>query len=242
MIKLKTKVLRGLHAGFYLCGLLLAIHTMASDKTEVSSAGQALAKILTNTQSFQAEFKQKVYQENQSKADVSSGHLMIKRPQQFKWQTIEPYEQVITADGENLWTYDPELEQVMVQNQKSLLADSPILLLTSSIDSLTNNFKVETVDSSDLKPNQTLYALTAHKNRLFESIHILTEGNNIKELFLVDSLGGRTIVEFSQIQLNATIDPNAFIFVPPPGVDLIDSRAVTEDRVETTERAEASEN
>ncbi len=196
--------------------------------TNEASAGIELAKILSATQTFQADFEQKVYQESDSgtQAESSLGHLIIKRPQQFIWKTIEPYEQTIIADGENLWTYDPELEQVTVQNQHKMLADSPILLLTSSIESLTDNFDVERIDSSDLKDVQKLFALNAKSSSMFETIHILIEGNKIKELFLVDTLGGRTIVTFNKARLNSHIDPNSFIFVPPADVDLIDSREV----------------
>jgi len=212
--------------GLILLGVVFS--TSAGQPSKDLNAGIELAKLLSHTQTLQADFEQKVYQETDSggDAETSNGRLIIKRPRQFIWNTLEPYQQTIIADGTNLWTYDPELEQVTVQNQRKMLADSPILLLTSSINSLTDNFSVEKIQSSDLKEKQKLFALSAKSSSMFETIHILVEDKKIKELFLVDTLGGRTIVTFSNTRINGHIDPNRFIFVPPAGVDLIDSREV----------------
>ncbi len=187
-----------------------------------------LAAILADTLTYQAEFTQNVYRENSDIPEVTTGVFLIQRPNHFKWKTIAPFEQAIIADGAHLWTYDPELEQVTIQNQQSVLADSPLLLLTSSVDSLVEAFEIAQVNSQE-KENQQLFALSPRQNSLFESVHILIEDNKIKEFFLLDTLGGRTSVQFDNIQLNRSIDVKEFIFVPPEGVDIIDSREFVAD-------------
>jgi len=190
---------------------------------EISQDAKNLSAILSNTLTYQADFEQSVYRENSDQADVTIGQFLIQRPNHFKWQTKEPFEQSIIADGSNLWTYDPELEQVTIQNQQSVLADSPLLLLTSSVESLVEAFEVEQVKSMQ-EENQLLFALSPRQNSLFESVHILIEDKKIKEFFLLDSLGGRTGVQFRNIQLNQRMDVREFIFVAPEDIDIIDSR------------------
>jgi outer membrane lipoprotein carrier protein len=189
-----------------------------------------LASILADTLTYQADFEQSVYRENSDQPEVTLGRFLIQRPNHFRWQTKQPFEQVIIADGDHLWTYDPELEQVTIQNQQSILADSPLLLLTSSAESLIEAFDIVKVKSKD-KQNQQLFALSPKKNSLFESVHILIEDKKIKEFFLVDTLGGRTGVQFKNAELNQKVDVKEFIFVPPEGIDVIDSREVITDGI-----------
>jgi len=207
-------------------GQLMAegVRTSESPVNEtISQDAKRLSEILSSTITYQADFEQSVYRENSDQADVTIGKFLIQRPNHFKWQTTEPFEQSIIADGTNLWTYDPELEQVTIQSQQSVLADSPLLLLTSSVESLVEAFEVEEVKSMD-KENQLLFALSPRENSLFESVHILIEDKKIKEFFLVDTLGGRTGVQFNNIGLNQKVDVREFIFVAPEGIDIIDSR------------------
>ncbi len=187
-----------------------------------------LANILADTLTYQADFEQSVYRENSDQPEVTLGRFLIQRPNHFRWQTNQPFEQAIIADGDHLWTYDPELEQVTIQNQQSVLADSPLLLLTSSVESLIEAFDIVKVKSKD-KQKQQLFALSPKKNSLFESVPILIEDKKIKEFFLVDTLGGRTGVQFKNVELNQKVDVKEFIFVPPEGIDIIDSREVITD-------------
>jgi len=206
---------------------------VAVEETIISEDARQLSEILAATLTYQANFEQSVYRENSSTPEITKGDFIIQRPNHFRWQTNEPFEQSIIADGDNLWTYDPELEQATIQDQQAVLADSPLLLLTSSIDSLVEAFEIVKVnngkDKADDSVNQLLFSLMPKQNSLFESVHILIEGESIKEFFLLDTLGGRSGVVFSDIKLNQKIDMKSFIFVPPEGIDLIDSRSPVSD-------------
>ncbi len=214
-------------------GLMLAFtqNSGASQRKQPESAenhqdARLLAKILSNTLTYQADFEQSVYRESTSQPEVTFGRFIIQRPNHFRWETVTPFEQVIVADGDHLWTFDPELEQVTIQNQQAVLADSPLLLLTSSVQSLIDAFEIEQVPSESSK--QLLFALSPRESSLFESVHILIEGDKIKEFFLVDTLGGRSGVVFKNVELNEKLDLSNFVFVPPEGVDIIDSRERSE--------------
>lgn len=210
------------------------------NKIADESAAELLSKILSETQTFEANFTQSVFREKSDIAEVTTGRFLIKRPNQFRWETVEPFEQIIVADGIDLWTFDPELEQATIQNQNSVLADSPLLLLTSSVTSLTNAFEIAEIDRSNaitkevdkndenLAVEVQLFSLMPKQNSLFESVHILIKDNKINEFFLTDTLGGRTSVEFENIKQNKSIDLNQFNFVPPQAIDIIDSREVSE--------------
>jgi len=217
-------------------GSLIEIESEPKLDAQINEAAILLAEILKETITYRAQFKQSVYRENNDIPEVTLGTFLIQRPNHFRWQTTEPFEQTIVADGESLWTYDPELEQATLQNQHAVLADSPLLLLTSSVDSLMEAFDISEIitreeEGADEKSVQDkhLFSLLPRKSSLFETVHILIEDKKIKEFFLTDTLGGRTSVEFNNVELNQKIDIYDFIFVPPKDIDIIDSREFITD-------------
>ncbi|MGB0495245.1 MAG: outer membrane lipoprotein chaperone LolA [Kangiellaceae bacterium] len=184
-----------------------------------------LAAILQSTKTYQANFKQSVFRDDATEADVTSGRFLIHRPNHFKWHTLHSYEQLIIADGDHLWTYDPDLEQVTIQNQNIVLTNSPLLLLTSGVEALVKAYKISKITNSELKEeSELLFLLEPKENSLFETVHILIKDKNIVELFLTDALGSRTSVEFSDVIRNEKIDVSEFIFETPEGTDIVDSR------------------
>ena len=194
-----------------------------ANKNKAALDAAKLAEILAETLTFQATFEQRVYRENSDNPEVTKGRFLIQRPNHFRWQTVSPFEQSLIADGTHLWTYDPELEQVTIQNQQAVLADSPLLLLTSSVDALLDAFTILEIKNTDVNEGQ-LFSLSPKENSVFESIHILIKDKAIKEFFLVDTLGGRSSVNFNDVSRNQKLDLNEFIFVAPEGIDVIDSR------------------
>jgi len=184
---------------------------------------KTLVEVLNATRTYQADFKQSVFRDDSVGPDVTTGRFLIHRPNHFKWQTKTDYEQVIIADGDHLWTYDPDLEQVTIQNQNVVLTNSPILLLTSSVEELVKVYDIQRIKNT-LDVNELLFLLKPKENSLFESVHILIKDKNITELFLTDALGSKTSVEFSNVIRNEKIDVKEFVFETPEGTDVIDSR------------------
>ncbi len=218
-------------------GLIIGLNSYAQDVTTDSikitnqQDAEYLSKIMSNTMTFEADFEQNVYRENSDQAETTIGRFLIQRPNHFRWQTKQPFEQSIIADGRALWTYDPELEQVTIQDQQSVLADSPLLLLTSSVEKLVKAFDIQQVESN-AEQKREMFSLTPIEPGLFESVHILIIDQKITEFFLLDTLGGRTSVVFTNIKLNHRVSLSEFIFTPPEGIDVIDSRAIDKNQVD----------
>jgi len=118
--------------------LFFCFSSSAKDKTAI----EALAEKTSALQTYQADFELRVQNEKGKKIDFSSGSFAIERPNHFRWQTKQKYQQLIVADGENVFTYDPDLEQVTIQNQSENLADSPLLLMTSNAEELARFFDI----------------------------------------------------------------------------------------------------
>ena len=52
------------------------------------------------------------------RARNSSGEVALSAPRLFRWEYTQPYPQLIVADGERVWVFDPDLDQVTVRPQR----------------------------------------------------------------------------------------------------------------------------
>jgi outer membrane lipoprotein carrier protein len=186
------------------------------------SAVTVLADKISQLRTFKAHFEQKVMNENGKLLDTSLGEFYIQKPNHFRWHIKQQFEQLIVADGDHIFTYDPDLEQVTIQNQSKLLADSPLLFLTSNAIQLANAFDIQLSQTAD---DKMLFQLKPKgQGGVFESVMILFNGQQMQELLLRDSLAQTTSITFTQVELNQKLALSLFSFVMPEGVDIIDSR------------------
>ncbi|MGX5201559.1 outer membrane lipoprotein chaperone LolA [Aliikangiella sp. IMCC44632] len=208
------------------CLAIMAIsHAAASEQP----AATILANNLANLTTYQATFEQKVSNDLGQVVDQSRGQFSIQRPNLFRWEITETFPQLIVADGENMWTYDPELEQVTIQNQSTMLADSPLLLMTSDAATLQKSYQISVHPLNDNKNKQLFLLKPLSKDSVFESVNLLFEEQRLIEILMQDTLGQKTSVQFSQIKMNEPLKDSLFKFVPPEGVDIVDSRTPVDE-------------
>jgi outer membrane lipoprotein carrier protein len=149
---------------------------------------------------------------------VSRGRLVLQTPGRFRWDYRDPYEQIIVADGERVWHYDPDLEQVTVQPLDAAMGATPLGLLMGQTR-VTVGFAVKDLGESlgerwfELRP--------LAEDSQFNIIRIALADGILSALELDDALGQTTRLRFEDVAANVDIDPGLFQFIPPPGVDVI---------------------
>lgn len=173
---------------------------------------------LQNVKTLKADFAQTVLDSNQKQVKQSSGTLLIKRPNRFRWDYAKPNQQVIVADGTRLWMYDVDLQQVTVKPLNDTLAASPAVLLSGSND-VEKNFSVTDLGEKD---GLAWVALAPKvKDTDFESVKLGFKGEDLSVMELKDNLGNTTRITLEHVQRNAALADDAFKFTPPKGADVI---------------------
>ena len=98
----------------------------------------SLSLFLKSTRSMRADFVQTVIspaKENRlAKSKTSSGKFAFVRPTVFRFDYTKPFVQNIVADGQYVWLYDADLNQVTQHNQSQALATTPASLIASAND------------------------------------------------------------------------------------------------------------
>lgn len=176
-----------------------------------------LHAFLEEVQSLRSHFDQIVLDEQARKIENARGMVYIERPGRFRWDYSEPYPQEIVADGEKVWIFDSELEQVTVKPLDDALGDTPAMLLSSDRP-VEQSFAIRDIDGSE---GYAWVSLTPLGEQIsFNEIRLAFDGEDLKIMELEDNFGQLTRLTFTELERNPSLDPGLFRFEPPPGVDV----------------------
>jgi outer membrane lipoprotein carrier protein len=186
-----------------------------------AGAVAALREFLAQTKTARGEFTQQVVRGNAPAAAPSSGTFVFERPGRFRWTYVKPYEQVLVADGERLYMYDKDLNQVTVKRITAALPASPASILFGG-NEFERDFAV--VDAGARDGIEWLTATPRVKESQFERIEIGFRDGLPAAMVIADSFGQVSRLSFGRFDRNAKLDAQSFRFVPPPGADVIEER------------------
>lgn len=191
-----------------------------------ASAADAVGRVdayLDSLEALSAQFVQVVQDKSGDVTDRASGTLSIARPNRFRWDYREPYAQTIVADGQKLWLYDPDLEQVTVRSLEQGLGATPAMLLSGSGD-VGDAFTAGLVEQRQDRTWCRL--LPKQRGSDFEKVSLAFDRKGeLAAMELVDKLGQTTTIQFSAVKRPRRIDAALFRFVPPKGADVIGDAA-----------------
>lgn len=189
----------------------------AATAMAINPAEELQAK-LNAIQTMKANFSQ-VVEAEQREISRSMGKMALMRPGKFLWQTRKPMAQIVLADGQKLWVYDVELEQVTVKKQEKGLGDTAALFLSGYNDHLAQDFKVK----HRLKAGRDYFDLEPiNKQGHFARVILVFAAAELQGITFFDQLGQKTDVRLWRIKNNGFISPDVFKFKPPRGVDVVE--------------------
>ncbi len=183
-----------------------------------AQANDVLDRFYNSTHSISAEFTQTVAQTDGKLIEQSRGILKIKRPDKFSLQYTEPLEQQYISNGETLWIYDAELEQVTIKPLDEGLGDSPAMLLSSDKD-IRKQYQVKMIAAAEPLEKVELSAKT--ENMTFERVVLTFNRDVLSTMIMYDNFNQVTSLKLFNIKINDFIPESVFQFAPPEGVDII---------------------
>ena len=197
--------------------IVYAILLFTSPLLHAGEGQRLLDKFLNDTQSMTAEFVQTLSTDDGEILQQSSGQFYLQRPGKFRWNYAEPYPQEIVSDGERIWVYDVDLQQVTVQKQSSSLSQTPMALIQGRAQ-LNESFDVKELGLIDGVHKIKLVSLS--KDVDFKNIILGVDKTGLKYMQLNDQFEQTTNIIFDALQSNPQIAQKIFEFIPPEGVDV----------------------
>ena len=174
---------------------------------------------VSSTKAARGEFTQTQVRKNATKPQApSTGTFVFARPGKFVWNYIKPYEQLLQADGDQLYIYDKDLNQVTIKTLGDALGSSPAAILFGSND-LEKNFTLKEAGTRD--GLEWLLATPKSKDTSFESVSIGLRNGLPEAMELKDSFGQTSVLAFKNFEKNPALGATQFKFTPPKDADVI---------------------
>ncbi len=200
---------------------MVSVTVAAENIAPVSTGERYLERFLDQTKSLSADFQQTLRNHHGEVLQKSHGRFYLLRPGRFRWNYEQPYQQEIVSDGEKVWIYDVDLEQVTVQRQGAALSNTPMALLENSLK-LHQQFDVVPLDHS-----QTIYRLkliSKDANSDFGEVVVGVDESGLRFIQLHDQFEQVTDIAFDHMNVNTPLSETLFAFNPPQGVDVFGDR------------------
>jgi len=184
-----------------------------------AGARKSLESFVKDVRKSRAIFSQIMLDKNAEIIQEANGTMQFERPGKFRWNYEKPYEQLIIGDGETVWFYDIDLNQVTVRKLDIAIGSSPAALLAGE-NVIEANFDLDEIGlQGEL---EWLEAKPKIKEGSFESVRLgFTQTGSLKKVVLHDSFGQTTVIIFSSMEKNPYLKPELFKFTPPKNSDVI---------------------
>ncbi|MDB5895414.1 MAG: outer rane lipoprotein carrier protein LolA [Rhodoferax sp.] len=187
---------------------------------------ESLEAFVKTVKSGRADFSQVVTsppKEGQAaRTKTSTGTFEFQRPSRFRFVYKKPFEQTIVADGQTLWLYDVDLNQVTARAQSQVLGSTPAALIASAPDlrALQADFSLQAAPDKD--GLQWVLATPKTKDGQLQNVRIgFRPGNELAALEIMDSFGQRSVLSFAKVEVNPALPAETFQFKPPAGADVV---------------------
>lgn len=202
--------------------VFLSVNVAADDAT-------SLQKLLQPLDNLQGKFSQQQFDTDGELLQQSEGDFALQRPGKFSWHTALPFEQQLISNGQRLWLYDPDLEQVSIQTIDDNLQQTPALILSGNAEQLSANFEivetsVEGKADFDVKKNtqnREFLLLPRQTDPVFERLILVFKGGVLSDLNVHDSLGQLTQFKLLNVIANTKMAAAQFEFEIPAGTEVI---------------------
>lgn len=188
----------------------------AKPENKVIDPSKVLSDLRQDLSGIRADFIQYELLESGEKSDLNSGQVFMQTPAQFRWQYQEPVEQLIVADGKNVWVYDEDLEQVTVKEQNNEL--NPIYVIINDKKSqqhyhIKHEVRTNGLDWISLTPKEI--------NEEVKTVWLAVKNKMVEQIKVENQFNQTMVFEFHSIQRNPEFTEGLFKFVPPEGVDVV---------------------
>jgi len=195
------------------------------------------------TRDFTADVTQEMTIASLGKTTTAHGTVAFKKPGKMRWELTDGDPQVIVADGNTLWLYQPTERQVLKAPFDSAFRSSTPISFLTGVGRLAQDFEVSLDGESPTgasptgtSPTGTSPAGSSEKESVVYlmllprrdaaavgklRLTVVRDTADIRGAEVYDPLGNVSRLHFDHLQRNVGLADDQFVFHVPPGVDVI---------------------
>ncbi|MEE3299854.1 MAG: outer membrane lipoprotein chaperone LolA [Pseudomonadota bacterium] len=181
-----------------------------------------LNSLLANINSLTADVVQLIVESDGGILEESNIKMLLKKPNGFYWETITPYQELIVTNGIKLWNYQPDLEQVVIEDWDVSKSELAAQLLSGKTENLDSQYIIE--ELSDTNNDSQEFVLTpVDADSIYTQISINFITSELDLIYLNSRNGQQTVWRFDAIERNQILEDSLFDFQPPAGIEIIEN-------------------
>ena len=180
------------------------------------SPADQLIELLTAFDSLKANFEQR-----SARSEPQSGRIWLSKPNQFRLESDEPLSQTVVSDGTTLWTFDRDLEQVIITDVQNESSEIPLLVFAGEPGQIKALYSVERFADEE----RLYFLLTPLDDGMTASLSLTFQNGTPVRMTLENTMGQQTSIDLSDVS-KAKLDSDLYQFRLPEDVDIIDDRVV----------------
>ena len=217
---------------FLLGGAANADPTMASDsqRAEANRISQAqntnaivegVQGFYDRVENFHADFTQRYQNIALGDEQISRGHVFFRKPGRMRWDYAEPSEKYLISNGEILWMFEPEFNQVARLDLSESELPTAIRFLMGEGD-LRTDFEITQLDCDE--PNAyCLHLIPRVSEGQYQSLDFVVDANDfhVRRTVVIDPIGNRNQFDFSNPSTSDELPDAGFEFEPTAEMRLI---------------------
>ena len=211
--------------GAVLATVLAVVLTPATGEAlDASAVAKGLREKYAALEDLSAVFRQESKVVSLGRSRQKEGTILVKKPGRMRWDYTAPDRQLIISDGENLWYFRPDRNQVVVQElSRAFTNQTPLFFLFGEGD-LSTEF---TWGEGDLVPDGKGNFVLELKPRVETpdlvdlTLEVRKADFSVFATVLRDAFGNVTRLEFSGEKENGGLADELFTFEPPPGAEVV---------------------
>jgi outer membrane lipoprotein carrier protein len=171
---------------------------------------------------FAVQFNQESTIKAMDITDQASGKLEAKRPGKMRWEYIQPEPQTIISDGESLWVYRPQDNQVMIGKAPQFFGEGKGAGFLSDIRLVRKEFIVS-LEKSDQPDRHLLMLIPKKKSVELSEIYLyISKGSAVVEQIVTfNAYGDRTVITMHDYRFDLKFSEGHFSFTIPQGADVM---------------------
>jgi outer membrane lipoprotein carrier protein len=203
----------------------------ANPPAAAASAPLNAERIVSNVETFydriktfRASFKQRYLARAYGKTMDSAGFVIFEKPGKMSWDYTSNGNHVV-SNGQLIKIYDKGNKQMYLQPVSK--SQYPALAFLTGQGSLKQSFSFTQLDSTQMKypSGYVLLGVPLQATAAYSKVYFYVDATTfqVRRVLIEDVQGNRNRLDFDKAQVNTKAPPNAFVFTPPPGTQVIQS-------------------
>lgn len=159
-----------------------------------------------------------------------TGTLELKRPGKMRWNYLTPQHKLFVSDGKYAFFYvegDSQAQKGEISKLEDLRSPLRYLLGKTKLEKEFHNLGIVSGPQDSTGDVVLRGQPKIQAGRIAEVELEVTPANEIVRILITEQDGSETGFRFRNLQMNTSLPDSLFHFIPPPGVQVVDSAEVT---------------